>query len=166
MAPNDAPRRTPVQRLQALAVPRPGQLWPVRGGDGRREPVDVSRASASVPRPSAGDGLPALLDRVRVALEDGDRDEALALLAEASALAAARPAVPPREPDAREGTPPSRAERRVLVLLAEDLTLAEIAERLVLSRNTVKSHVRLLYRRLGAGTRAEAVARARQRGLL
>jgi LuxR family maltose regulon positive regulatory protein len=64
------------------------------------------------------------------------------------------------------GTEPTPAERRVLVLLDSELTLAEIAADLYVSRDTVKSHVRRLYRRLGESTRDGAVAAARARGLL
>lgn len=61
---------------------------------------------------------------------------------------------------------PTAAERRVLRLLAGDLTRAQIARRLGLSPQTVKSHTLRLYRRLGAHTRDEAVDIARERGLL
>jgi LuxR family maltose regulon positive regulatory protein len=60
----------------------------------------------------------------------------------------------------------SPAERRVLELLPTHLTLEQIAERLFLSKNTVRSHMRSLYRKLEASTRAEAVERARELGLL
>jgi LuxR family maltose regulon positive regulatory protein len=64
------------------------------------------------------------------------------------------------------GTRPTRAELRVLRLLDSERTLAEIAAELYVTRDTVKSHVRRLYRRLGEGTRDAAVAAARERGLL
>jgi LuxR family transcriptional regulator, maltose regulon positive regulatory protein len=62
--------------------------------------------------------------------------------------------------------PPSAAELTVLRLLATDLTAPEIADQLCLSANTVRSHTRALYRKLGVGTRADAVARAAKLGLL
>jgi LuxR family transcriptional regulator, maltose regulon positive regulatory protein len=64
------------------------------------------------------------------------------------------------------GTEPTRSELRILQLLDSELTLAEIARELYVSQHTVKSHVRRLYRRLGAGTREAAVAVARERELL
>jgi LuxR family maltose regulon positive regulatory protein len=60
----------------------------------------------------------------------------------------------------------SRAESRVLRLLASSLSLGEIAGELYLSRNTVKSHARSLYRKLGVATRSQAVDCARREGLL
>ena len=65
------------------------------------------------------------------------------------------------------GSRPTPAEMRVLVLLPSDLTLREIAsEHLYVSIHTVTSHARRLYRRLGVKTRDEAVAAARERGLI
>jgi LuxR family maltose regulon positive regulatory protein len=61
---------------------------------------------------------------------------------------------------------PSAAELRVLRLLASSLSQREIANELYLSPDTVKSHVRHLYRKLGVATRGEAVERARGSGLL
>jgi LuxR family maltose regulon positive regulatory protein len=64
------------------------------------------------------------------------------------------------------GSAPTPAETRVLELLPTALSLAEIADRLYVSRNTTKSHARNLYRRLGVQTRSDAVRVARERGLL
>jgi LuxR family maltose regulon positive regulatory protein len=62
--------------------------------------------------------------------------------------------------------PPSDAELAVLTLLATDLSTREIAERLFLSQNTIRSHTRALYRKLAVHTRADAIARATTLGLL
>ncbi|WP_372594470.1 LuxR C-terminal-related transcriptional regulator [Actinotalea sp.] len=59
----------------------------------------------------------------------------------------------------------TRRERVILSNLDEETTLEEIATRLFVTRNTVKSQVRSVYRKLGVSTRADAVARARQYGL-
>ena len=61
--------------------------------------------------------------------------------------------------------PLTRRERVVLAELSEDVTLEEIAARLWVSRNTVKSQLRSVYRKLGVSTRADAVAWAREAGL-
>jgi LuxR family maltose regulon positive regulatory protein len=60
----------------------------------------------------------------------------------------------------------TKAELRVLVLLPTHLTLAQIGDELVISRNTVKSQVAAIYRKLGAANRDDAVHRARELGLL
>jgi LuxR family maltose regulon positive regulatory protein len=60
----------------------------------------------------------------------------------------------------------SAAELRVLPLLCTHLSSAEIAAELFVSLNTVKSQQASLYRKLGASSRSQAVARARQLGLL
>jgi LuxR family maltose regulon positive regulatory protein len=59
----------------------------------------------------------------------------------------------------------SRAEVTVLGLLGTHLRLGEIADELHVSRNTVKSQVASLYRKLDASSRSEALRRARQLGL-
>ncbi|MGE0300617.1 LuxR C-terminal-related transcriptional regulator [Pseudonocardia sp.] len=57
-------------------------------------------------------------------------------------------------------------ERTVLRYLASTLTNAEIAAELYVSVNTVKTHERSLYRKLGVAGRRDAVARARTLDLL
>jgi LuxR family transcriptional regulator, maltose regulon positive regulatory protein len=58
------------------------------------------------------------------------------------------------------------AELRLLPLLTTHLPFPEIGEELFLSRNTVKTQANSIYRKLGASTRSQAVARARELGLL
>ena len=52
----------------------------------------------------------------------------------------------------------TRREKDVLTLIVEGLTNAEIAERLVVSLSTVKTHVSSIIAKLGASTRTEAAA--------
>jgi LuxR family transcriptional regulator, maltose regulon positive regulatory protein len=66
---------------------------------------------------------------------------------------------PPREPL-------SDSELRVLRYLPTNLTAPEVARELSVSLNTIKSHMRNLYAKLGTHRRAEAVERARALGLL
>jgi LuxR family maltose regulon positive regulatory protein len=61
---------------------------------------------------------------------------------------------------------PSEAEVAVLRLLASDLSARQIAATLFLSLNTVRTHTRAIYRKLGVNSRADAVARADVLGLL
>jgi LuxR family maltose regulon positive regulatory protein len=58
------------------------------------------------------------------------------------------------------------AELQVLELFRQELSLSEIAARLFVSRNTVKTHTRTLYRKLNVSSRDEAVVRATALGLL
>ena len=60
----------------------------------------------------------------------------------------------------------SNREREILALLADGLVNKQIAARLGISTNTVKTHLELLFDKLGVTTRAEAVATGVKRGLL
>jgi LuxR family maltose regulon positive regulatory protein len=60
----------------------------------------------------------------------------------------------------------TESELRVLRLLPTNLSLADIASQLYVSRNTVKTHVASIYRKLEADKRSDAVERARSAGLL
>jgi LuxR family maltose regulon positive regulatory protein len=62
--------------------------------------------------------------------------------------------------------PISVSETRVLRYLPTNLRVPEIAGQLTLSVNTVRTHIRHLYEKLGAHSRTEAVERARALGLL
>jgi LuxR family maltose regulon positive regulatory protein len=60
----------------------------------------------------------------------------------------------------------SERELAVLRLLATDLTQREIGEALYVSFNTVKTHVKSIFRKLDVATRPDAVSRARELRLL
>lgn len=60
----------------------------------------------------------------------------------------------------------SKREHEILALLADGLVNKQIAARLGISTNTVKTHLELLFEKLGVTTRAEAVATGVKRGLL
>jgi len=79
------------------------------------------------------------------------------------------------EPRASEFTPNGRAqaslgitdrERQVLQLLADGRSNKEIAARLGLSPNTVKTHVARLFEKLRVARRTEAIGLARELGLV
>ncbi|MFD0420007.1 LuxR C-terminal-related transcriptional regulator [Streptomyces sp. NPDC127108] len=106
---------------------------------------------------------------VRIAEDLDDPGCAGALVEEASAVLASLPH------NGRTGTDPGPVpsaepltERELMVLqrLQDDLSLRRIADDLFISHNTVKSHARALYRKLGAHSRPEALGRARALGLL
>jgi len=73
---------------------------------------------------------------------------------------------PPSGQPAWPGERLTESETRVLRYLPTHLGASEIAAELYLSANTVKTHLRHLYRKLGAHSRREAVQRARAIGLL
>ena len=137
-----------------------------------------SAGSAKQPRRSSCSGL-LLLTQTALAL--GDRADARDLLREAhkarrrdpsatflndqlDALAEQLTSADDLSP--AEYEPLSTAELRVLDYLPTHLSLREIADELIVSRNTAKSHSVAIYRKLGVSSRAEAVSRARQLGLL
>ena len=110
--------------------------------DGRRLLDEARRIARACPDPGP---LPVRLARIRIG------------------PASPSPRRPPPAP--RRGHPEQR-ERELLPLLAGTLSQREIGTVLHLSLNTVKTHGRLLFRKLGVSSRAEAVARARELGLL
>ena len=62
--------------------------------------------------------------------------------------------------------PLSERELEVLRLVAQGLSNREIGERLFLALNTVKGHNQKIFNKLQVQSRTEAVARARELGLL
>jgi LuxR family transcriptional regulator, maltose regulon positive regulatory protein len=87
------------------------------------------------------------------------------LLTEVRSLLAGRTPAPAAGPQ-RLLEPLRDSELRVLRYLPSDLTAPEIAAELYVSPNTVKTHMRSLYAKLGTHRRHEAVERARALGLL
>jgi LuxR family transcriptional regulator, maltose regulon positive regulatory protein len=75
------------------------------------------------------------------------------------------PASPPGQP-AVPCVPLTSSEIAVLRFLPSHMTNQEIAEALFLSINTVKTHLRSVYRKLGVATRRQAIARGGKLGLL
>jgi LuxR family maltose regulon positive regulatory protein len=69
-----------------------------------------------------------------------------------------QPASPP--------VPLTSSELAVLRFLPSHMTNQEIAEALFLSINTVKTHLRSVYRKLGVTTRRQAITRGGKLGLL
>lgn len=80
--------------------------------------------------------------------------------------AAAAPAPFDGNPRAREALGLTPAESAVLAHLASGLSNKEIAARLEVSPNTVKTHLARVFDKLGARRRTEAILRARELGLL
>jgi DNA-binding CsgD family transcriptional regulator len=89
---------------------------------------------------------------------------------DADVVLVAREADPRALPSPRDDAAVDRAlssrERQVLALLADGLGNKQIAARLGISTNTVKTHVEVLFEKLRVSNRAEAVATGVKRGLL
>ena len=92
-----------------------------------------------------------------VALDPAAQRQVVAALSEPAPAAAAPVAELPDELTPREA--------EVLALIAEGLTNSEIAERLVVSAATVKSHVNHIFAKIGARDRAQAVVYAYANGI-
>jgi DNA-binding CsgD family transcriptional regulator len=103
----------------------------------------------------ADGGVRALIVRLRPVF--GAQRRPIRIMLEAIPVAAA-PIATPKSLSARE--------REVLQLAADGLSLAEIAERLVLSTGTVRTHFRNIYAKLGTRDRAAAVAEGMRRALI
>lgn len=70
-----------------------------------------------------------------------------------------------RGQDSDVGAQLSDRERDIVRSLLRNLTVSEMADELFISVNTVKSHLKNVYRKLEVGSRAAAVKRARELGL-
>jgi LuxR family maltose regulon positive regulatory protein len=69
-------------------------------------------------------------------------------------------------PSAAPGEPLTPRERAVLRWLDGTLSLSEIGKNMYVSPNTVKTHTRAIYRKLGVSSRDDAIACGRRLGLL
>ncbi len=154
--------------------------------EGRREDAHAALARAHRLRPLLDHGLPWLtvavgLELVRAHLALGEAAAARTVLTETEHVIALRPDLGVLVEEAREladrveaSTGPAGAwamsltgaELRLLPYLATHLTFPEIASRLFISRNTVKTEAVSIYRKLGASSRSEAIERAIEVGLL
>jgi LuxR family maltose regulon positive regulatory protein len=105
--------------------------------------------------------VPGLLER-----HARHRTSHAALIAEILGLLAGRTRASPRAGPRPPLEPLSDSEIRVLRYLPTNLSMRQIAGELYVSHNTVRTHIRHLYEKLGTHTRAEAVDRARALGLL
>ncbi|MEP7023477.1 MAG: LuxR C-terminal-related transcriptional regulator [Actinomycetota bacterium] len=122
-----------------------------------------------------------LLRLALVLLELGDRPAAAALLGEVRDILTSLPDGAEaqlgrlarlerrltRLPRARGPAEPlTGREQAVLQLLRGTLSLREIGQELYVSQNTVKSHARAIYQKLGVSTRQEAIERGRELEIL
>lgn len=110
--------------------------------------------TVGAPDPDPGSDVLVLAGRLCAALHE--------VLDRLDGSPALRPAPPPTRRPVDELT---AREREVLCLMAEGLSNAEIADRLVVSLATVKSHVAGVLMKLGVRDRVQAVVAAFRSGL-
>ena len=120
----------------------------------------------------------ALLRQVPVLRALGERERSRAALAEARLIIESCPdpgilterlRACERSPRANIGSADqnlTEREVRVLQLLTSELSERDIGRELYVSHNTVHSHIRSIYRKLGVSSRAEALERTRELRLL
>jgi len=106
----------------------------------------------------AGSSLKALL--IKVALHGAYAERVLA------AFGAKQPASSVDVQPAALAEPLSDRELQVLRLIAEGLSNQEIAKQLTIANSTVKTHINNIYGKIGAQSRTQAVARARELNLM
>ena len=106
---------------------------------------------------------PATLREARLTIEQCEEPGALPERIETAELALRGRRSGPRRAIAGDL---SERELAVLRLMPSSSSLREIGVSLYLSQNTIKTHTRSIYRKLGATTRDEAIARGRELGLL
>ena len=151
--------------------------------DARRADLAIHLELATRARQMATYATPVAAVELRVILADlhatdGDERLAMEILDEADGIVLRRPrlgALLDRRDRIRERLERRKesgshlltpAELRVLPYLRTHLTFAEIGERLYVSRNTVNTQAGSIYRKLGVSSRAGAVDRALDLGLL
>ena len=72
----------------------------------------------------------------------------------------------PRQRDTQTDVSLTERELEVLRLLEKGLSKREVARSLFLSYNTIHTHTKSIYRKLGVLTRSEAIQQAHERGVL
>ncbi len=146
------------EELLARAQPLRPRLTRAMGAFSIHTRLELARAYASL---ADAAGARTLLREVETLMRRGSDFGTLAT--DAEDLRLKLESVRVRTPGASTLT---AAELRVLPLLTTHLSFREIGERLYISRHTVKSHAMSIYRKLDVRSRADAVKRARELGLL
>jgi predicted ATPase/DNA-binding CsgD family transcriptional regulator len=127
--------------------------------------ADRARAEiAAVRVPAEHEHWAAIEDGLRKALGERGYLTAREGLSVAEALEWARRARGPRRRPPSGWESLTATEARVVELAAEGLTNRQIGERMFISRETVKTHLSHIFRKLGIGGRTELAAEAARRG--
>jgi len=148
-----------VEALEQLRRALPGVPIVVLSGDERVGTAIAaleSGADGYIPKSTDGEAITAAIRQVL----DGNRFVPDYLRDEPLGLLSADPG------DRRQGIPLTARQQAVLEQLALGLPNKAIGTRLGMAEGTVRSHVSAIFKALGVVNRTQAVAAARQRGLL
>jgi LuxR family maltose regulon positive regulatory protein len=148
----------PLQHALALTEPEGYVRIFLDEGSSMRQLLRESSAREIMPR----QGLPTYTDKLLAAFE-AEKQPVLAGLATSPGKSEDKPDLPPAQPLIE---PLSQRELKILRLIAQGLSNHEISERLFLALSTIKGHNRIIFGKLGVQSRTEAVACARELGLL
>jgi len=163
----EAPQSSLVHTATGAAAAQRGRLT-----EARREFECALELRRRQPGISPWATLEILLRLAPVMLDTGDRPGAADLLAEArqlldshpdgadaqlARLARAEQRLAGQPPDVPAAGPLTEREIAVLRLLGGSLSLREIGQELYVSQNTIKTHIRAIYRKLGVSTRRDAI---------
>jgi LuxR family maltose regulon positive regulatory protein len=165
--------RDVLERLRHLGVPRLHIEHQILAG------LATARADLEAAHEFVRDGLhaalamgwqqsiiaegPPLWELMRSLPTDGDMREYVDRLLSATAGAFSPR---PRRVEPRDVDPLSERELTVLRFLSSRLDALEIAAALYLSVNTIRSHVKAIYRKLGVNSRGQAVRRGHELGFI
>jgi LuxR family maltose regulon positive regulatory protein len=170
-----APQSSLVFTAAGAVAARRGQLSEAR--DEFQRALDIRHGKRVI---SPWATLEVLLRFAPVLADLGDRPRAFVLLTEARSILLALPdgavaqlnrldrverGLVGRPRAIARGASLTEREAAVLHLLRRPLSLREIGDELFLSQNTIKTHTRAIYRKLGVSTRDDAVARGRHNDL-
>jgi len=142
LEPDDARRARPIFERNVSGKPHQDYALDLVGPDGATTRVEISSATLGPDHHVVG---------------------MFGLAVPATGLGAAAPSRVGAEAADPRLTP---RQREILAQLATGASTDQIADRLFLSRETVRNHVRHILQRLGARSRLEAVAMARRDGLI
>ena len=161
------PRFAQIDRAQAIIIIETYRALALQGLNRREEALSALEHALTLAEPEGyarvfldeGEALRWLLQRTK---DKGGRMKGYA----GRLLAALEPGSTGKTVPQPLIEPMSQRELEILRLIADGLTNQEIADRLVLSLPTVKWHTGNLYGKLGINSRTQAVAKARELGIL
>jgi LuxR family maltose regulon positive regulatory protein len=152
---SDNPAQASLEILQALELAEPEGYVRLFVDKGAPMQALLEEVRREVDQPARRSGpLPGYIDRLLAVFSTGEHPQSAPAGAQPSAGGLA-------EPESDLPTPLSERERQILRLLAGGLSNDDIAANLFLSTNTVKTHLKRIFEKMGVSSRMEAVTKAR-----